>query len=323
MEIQRITLYGAGLIGSGWATHLLRCGRRGVALYDPDGAQLERARARIRGELELLTAEGVLTGEEAEEGMASLLFTTDRSLALEGADLIQENGPEQLELKRTILADIEALCRPDAIICTSTSGILVREIARDARYPARVVGAHPYHPVYLLPLVELVGGDRTGAEYLEAACAFYRSIRKEPVVLKKESPGYIASHLMSALFRECVHLISQGVCTMEDIDTAFCYGPGLRYALMGPCTVLQLAGGEGGLVGTLFGGIGNSGGNWMESFANWTAYPPETRPFFETCQRQMDEGLSRRDPLHGRTNAEIELFRDRGLIGLLRYHGKL
>lgn len=323
MEIQHITLYGAGLIGSGWATHLICCGKRGVVVYDLDEAQLERAKERVEEDLKLLAAEGVLTGEEAEEGLTSLCFTTERALALKDADLVQESGPENLELKRAILADIEEHCRPDTVICTSTSGIMVREIARDAKHPERVVGAHPYHPVYLLPLVEIIRGESTGEGYLKAAYDFYKSIRKEPIILKKESPGYIASHLMSALFRECVNLISQGVGTMEDIDTAFCYGPGLRYALMGPCTVLQLAGGDTGLAGTLFGGIGSSGGNWMESFANWTVYPPETRLFFETCQRQMDEELSRRDELHGRTNAEIELFRDRGLIRLLRYHGKL
>lgn len=323
MEVQTVALYGAGLIGSGWATHLVCCGRRGVWVYDPDEGQLKKARERVRSSLDFLVSEGMMEPDLAREGLESLRFTTDRQAALRDADLIQENGPELLELKRSILADIEADCRPDAIICTSTSGIMVREIARDAIHPQRVVGAHPYHPVYLLPLVEMIRGDQTDEACLQAAYAFYKSIRKEPVILKKESPGYIASHLMSALFRECVNLISQGVGTMEDIDTAFCYGPGLRYALMGPCTVLQLAGGEHGIAGTLFGGIGTSGGNWLESFANWTVYPPETQPFFQTCQEEMNRALSHRDALHGRTNQEIELFRDRGLVKLLRHHGKL
>lgn len=323
MNVDRITLYGAGLIGSGWATHLICCGKRGVTVYDVAEAPLEKAKGRIHKDLDFLVSEGILTQEESDEGFASLIFTTDRAAALKEADLIQESCPEDLDLKRKVLADIEACCRNDAIICTSTSGIMVREIARDAVHPERVIGAHPYHPVYLIPLVEMIRGDRTDEAYMQAAYDFYKSIRKEPVILKKESPGYIASHLMSALFRECVNLISQGVGTMEDIDTAFCYGPGLRYALMGPCAVLQLAGGDYGIAGTLFGGIGNSGGNWMESFANWTVYPPETQPFFLTCQEEMNKEMSHRDALHGRTNAEMETFRDRGLVKLLRHHGKL
>ena len=323
MQIQNITLYGAGLIGSGWATHLLCCGKRGVVVYDLAESALDRARERIQNGLNFLVSQDILTKAQADEGYTSLVFTTEADVALKDADLIQESCPENLELKRKVLADIEARCRCDAIICTSTSGIMVREIARDAVHPERVIGAHPYHPVYLLPLVEMIRGDKTGEEYMRAAYDFYKSVRKEPVILKKESPGYIASHLMSALFRECVNLISQGVGTMEDIDTAFCYGPGLRYALMGPCTVLQLAGGDHGIAGTLFGGIGNSGGNWLESFANWTVYPPETQPFFQTCQEEMNKEMSHRDALHGRTNAEMELFRDKGLVALLRHHGKL
>lgn len=323
MSIRRITLYGAGLIGSGWLTNLIVCGGYELTVYDVDEASFTRCKERTKNSLEFLAGEGAIAPEDAEARLEQVVFTTDRAAALSRADLIQENCPEQLELKQKVLADIEEYCRPDAVICTSTSGIMVGQIAQNAQHPERVIGAHPYHPVYLLPLVEMIGGDRTDEVYMQAAYKFYKDIGKEPVILKKESPGYIASHLMSALFRECVNLISQGVGTMEDIETAFCYGPGLRYALMGPCTVLQLAGGDYGIAGTLFGGIGSSGGNWLESFANWTVYPPETQPFFQTCQEEMNKLISRRDELHGRTNTEIELFRDKGLVKLLQHHGKL
>lgn len=323
MDIRHITLYGAGLIGTGWASYLISRGFRDVRVYDLDEDRLAQARARIEDQLNFLSSEDIVTPAQAEEGLAALRFTADPETALKDADLIQENGPEHPDIKRSILAVIEKHCPPDALICTSTSGIPLKTIIEGAVNPGRIVGAHPYHPVYLLPLVELAGGEKTKKEYLERAKDFFESIGKVVVTLKKESPGYIASHLMSALFRECVNLISQGVCTMEDIDTAFCYGPGLRYALMGPCTVLQLAGGDAGIAGTLFGGIGHSGDNWLESFANWTVYPPETGPFFRSCQQQMNENLARRDPQHGRNNAEIELFRDRGLAGLLRHHGML
>ena len=323
MNIQNVTLYGSGLIGCGWAVHLLCCDFPSVTLYDLNGDALVRARERVTGDLAFLAGEGVLTRAQAEERVARLRFTTDRREALAGADLIQENCPENLELKRAVMADIEALCRPDAVIASSTSGISATLIARDMIHPERMVGAHPYHPVYLLPLIELVKGERTGQDYLDGLVAFYRSIRKEPVVLKKECPGYIASRLMSVLFRESTHLIQSGVATMEDIDTAFTYGPGMRYGLIGINMTLQLTGGDHGLAGALFGGIGTSGGNWMESFANFTRWPEDYLSFWQTCQEQMNGEMARRDELHGRTNPEIERFRDRGLVQLLRHHGKL
>lgn len=323
LSIRKVTLFGAGLIGSGWLTSLIACGTVSVTVYDLNEEALERCRKRTLDALKMLISHGILTEHEVEQRMACVSFTTNLRSALREADMIQENCPESPELKQTVLKEIEENCRPDSIICTSTSGILIGQIIKNAIHPERVIGAHPYHPVYLMPLVELIRSEKTDERYLRAAFDFYKSIGKEPIILKKECPGYIGSHLMSALFRECVNLISQGVGTMEDIETAFCYGPGLRYALIGPCTVLQLAGGERGLAGTLFGEIGCSGKNWMESFANWTAYPPETEPFFQSCQDEMNEFMKRRDSIHGKNNAEIEQFRDEGLIKLLQHHGKL
>lgn len=321
--IRHITLYGAGLIGSGWATHLLCCNVPNVTLYDLSQDQLDKARKRIYHDLSFLAGEGVLTEEEIELRLSELHFTTDRQSALAEADLVLENCPENLELKRSVMADIEKFCRSDAIISSSTSGISATLIAQNMTHPGRLIGAHPYHPVYLLPLVELVAGENTDPLCMQALVDFLIEIRKEPVVLKKESPGYIASRLMSVLFRESAHIINSGIATMEDIDRAFTYGPGMRYGLMGINLTLQLAGGDDGLQGTLFGGIGSSGGNWLESHANFTQWPESYLNFWQTCQKQMDLEMSHRDDLHGRTNQEIEQFRDRGLVKLLRHHGKL
>lgn len=321
--IQHITLYGTGLIGSGWATHLLCCDVPNVTLYDLGQPQLDKARERIRHNLEFLVGEGVLTLQQAQQRMEQLCFTTDRQQALTQADLVFENCPENLILKQSVMADLEVYCRPDTLISSSTSGISATEIARNMAHPERLVGAHPYHPVYLLPLVELVGGARTDPRCIHALAEFLTGIRKEPVVLKKESPGYIASRLMSVLFRESAHIINSGIATMEDVDRAFTYGPGMRYGLMGINITLQLAGGDSGLQGTLFSGIGTSGGNWLESHANFTQWPESYLEFWQTCQIQMDMEMSHRDELHGRTNQEIEQFRDRGLVALLRLHGKL
>ena len=242
-----MTLYGAGLIGSGWATHLMCCDFPNVTLYDIREEALDQARRRIQHDLEFLVGESVLKEEQALERMGRLRFTCDQREALADADLIQENCPENLELKQTVVAAIEMSCRPDTIIASSTSGISATLIAKNMNHPERLMGAHPYHPVYLLPLVELVKGEKTNPECLKALVQFYRSIRKEPVVLHKECPGYIASRLMSVLFRESTYLIQSGVATMEDIYTAFTYGPGMRYGLIGINMTLQLAGGDQGL----------------------------------------------------------------------------
>lgn len=323
MQINNIAIYGAGLIGSGWAAHFLSQGITAVTVYDPDEASLERCRQRIDSSLTFLAEQQVLDAETAKKLPEQLLFTTERQVALAGADLILENCPEQLELKQQVMTDIEAECAQTAIIASSTSGISTTLIAQRMAHPERMVGAHPYHPVLLLPLVELVRGEKTSQSTVDTLMDFLKSTGKEPVLLKKESPGYIASRLMSVLFRESTHLIHQGVATMEDIETAFTYGPGMRYSLTGINTTLQLAGGDKGLVGTLTSGIGSSGGNWLEHCANFTQWPDDYISFWETCQQQMEQFMDSRDGLHGRTNEEIEQFRDTGLIKLLRHHGKL
>ncbi len=318
-----VTLYGAGLIGSGWATHLVCCDFPSVTIYDVSDEQLNRAREKITDNLRLLVQENVLTEKECSQRVSRLIFTTDQEKALKDADLIQENCPEDLGLKQEVMKTIESKCRDSALIATSTSGLSVTEITRYMKHPERVAGAHPYHPVYLLPLIELVRGEKTDPEVLQKLKEFYLSIRKEPVILKKECPGYIASRLMSVLFRESTYLIHEGVATMEDIDTAFTYGPGMRYGLMGINMTLQLTGGDHGIAGALFGDIGNSSGDWMKTFANFTEWPDDYGPFWETVQDQMNEEMANRDELHGKTNKEIEEFRDRGLICLLKHHGKL
>ena len=321
---KKITIYGSGLIGCGWGTHfLLNAEDTEIRFFDLNEGMLQKARERIEKDLFFLKNENIGNAEQALQRLSGAVFTVNAEEALSGADLIFENCPENLELKQKIAADIERYCPQDAIIASSTSGIFPTLIAKDMAHPERLVGAHPYHPVYLLPLVELVAGEKTDPRAVERLSAFLKESGKEPVVLKKECPGYIASRLMSVLFRESAHLIHSGVATMEDIDTAFTYGPGMRYGLVGINMTLQLAGGEHGLAGTLFGGIGTSGGNWMKSFANFTEWPEDYLPFWQTCQAQMDLEMAHRDELHGRTNAEIERFRDRGLIELLKQHGKI
>lgn len=321
---KNITLYGGGLIGSGWAVYFIMKGWHNVTLYEPNEEGLARAKKMTRNGLEILIENGVILPEIAETGMDLINYTTDRKQALETADFVQENGPEDLAARQSIIADIEALCPENCIIASSTSSTPIWKMIEFAKNPRRILGGHPYHPVYLMPLVEVVGSVFTDPAYIQEAKALYAEIGKAPVVLKRESPGYIASRLMSALYRECTSIVINGIASMEDVDTAFCLGPGLRYALMGPNTVYQLAGGEKGIEGLLLGPIGNSGSeNVTKCLANWTEPPIDGTWYYLTLQQQMDELLAHRDEKHGRNNDEIERFRDAGLVKLLQHHGLL
>lgn len=320
-EHAKIALVGSGLIGCGWAIHLLNHGIRNITLFDPSEAALSRAKELVEDGLTFLTENGIITAEQHAELAACPHYTTDMAEAVSEADFILENGPEKLDIKRSILAQIESFCRPDAVITSSTSGIMISEIARDAVHPERVIGAHPYHPVYLLPLVEIVISEKVGQDYLDQAMDFLRTINKKPVILRKNSTAYIGSRLMAALFRESVSLVMNGVCSIEDLDTAFTFGPGLRYALMGPYLVYQLTGGDKGINGFLNGPIGKTVENAIGDLCNWDHWPEEAREFFDNqCISSVTQIMSEREPGCGRDNQELCQFRDRGLLEILKFH---
>ena len=277
----KVALVGSGLIGCGWAIHLLNHGITSVTLYDPNDSALVRAKELVNDGLTFLTENGIITAEEQAKLAECLRYTTDMKDAVSDADFILENGPEKLDIKRSILAQVEEHCRADAVITSSTSGIMIGEIARDAIHPERVIGAHPYHPVYLLPLVEIVISEKVGQDYLDQVMDFLRSINKKPVILRKDSTAYIGSRLMAALFRESVSLVMNGVCSIEDLDTAFTFGPGLRYALIGPYLVYQLTGGDNGINGFLNGPIGKTVENAIGDLCTWDHWPQEARDFFD------------------------------------------
>ena len=176
-----------------------------------------------------------------------MTFEPDLKKAVENADLIQENAPEREEIKRKLLAEIDQYAKPDAIIASSTSGLMPTTLQADCARPERVIVAHPFNPVYLIPLVEIVGGQSTSSAVVKKAENFYHCIGMKPLVVSTEIEGHIADRLMEAIWREALHLVNDGVATTEEVDAAIVYGPGLRWALMGPFLTLHLAGGEQGM----------------------------------------------------------------------------
>lgn len=241
-EIRRVAIVGAGLIGSSWAACFLARGLD-VAATDPAPGAEETLRRRVEGIWPDLVKLGLAPGAST----ARLRFAAGLEAGLEGADFVQENGPEREPLKIELFAAMDALLPPPALLASSSSGILMSRIQSGCAHPERCILGHPYNPPHLMPLVEVVGGTRTSAEAIERTLRFYTAIGKRPLRLHKEVKGHVANRLQAALYREVVHLIDQGVISVADIDTAVCSGPGLRWALMGPNLIFHLGGGPGGM----------------------------------------------------------------------------
>jgi 3-hydroxyacyl-CoA dehydrogenase len=175
-------------------------------------------------------------------------FSADLEQCLAAADFVQENAPENLEGKQQLMQTIDAATAPGVIVASSSSGLLPTELqARCLRDPGRIVVGHPFHPPHLMPLVEVVGGRATGEATILKTLAFYRSVGKHPIHIRKELPGHVANRLQAALWREAFSLVEQGAATVADIDDAIRHGPGLRWAILGPFLTLHLTGGNGGM----------------------------------------------------------------------------
>jgi carnitine 3-dehydrogenase len=241
-ETMKIGLVGGGVIGAGWAARFLTEGHD-VAVYDPDPelarkletviAAARRARAQLYPEA--ATAEGRLTLAPSVE------------TAVAQAQFVQESLPEREDLKQSVLKLIDASTRADAIVASSTSGLLPTRLQSAMARPERFVVGHPFNPVYLLPLVEVCGGAQTSAATKESAMALYRSIGMRPLHVRKEIDGFIADRLLEALWREALWLVNDGVATTEEIDDAIRFGAGLRWSFMGTFLIYRMAGGEAGM----------------------------------------------------------------------------
>ena len=163
------------------------------------------------------------------------------------ADVVQENAPEDGAVKRRVLADIDRAARPEVIIASSTSGFAMTMLQADCAHPERCVVGHPFNPPYLIPVVEVVGGERTDPAAVDWLAAFYASTGKRPLRLSRELPGFVGNRLQEAMWREALHMVAAGEASVEEIDASIAFGPGLRWALMGPCLTFHLAGGDGGM----------------------------------------------------------------------------
>ena len=245
-QITRITSLGGGPIGGGWAAHFLARGYE-VTLYLHDAAERTGVEAIVDTAWKSLTDLGLAPGASRDK----LRVVTDLGQAVEGAQFIQESAPENLILKQALYAELGRLVSPDIVIGSSTSGLTMTEIQARCATPERCVIGHPFNPPYLLPLVEIVGGKLTNPAAVDWAGAFYEIAGKAPLIMKKEIPGFVATRLQEALWREALHMVANGEATPADIDIALINGPAPRMVSQGQCMAFHVACGAGGMATNL------------------------------------------------------------------------
>lgn len=295
--IKRVAVVGCGTIGASWTALFLAHG------YDVIASEL---RPEAEAELRARVAD-LLPGLAPRGRVGALSFTTDLTACCQVADFVQENVIEREAVKIELMARMDAALRPHVVIASSSSAIMVSVMQSACARPERVVLGHPFNPPHLVPLVELAGGAATEDWALDVAEAFYRDLGKKPIRLRKEIFGHVANRLQAAIFREAIHLLEEGVASVEDVDTAVTEGPGLRWALMGPFLTYHLAGGETGIRG------------FMAQFA-----PMQQRLWSELGQPVLDEAMQERiaatveEAMRARAMDGIRRERDRRIAAILR-----
>jgi len=302
-DVKTAAIVGTGVIGAGWATRFLAHGLDVVA-WDPAPDAEEKLRAAVDSAWPSVARLGLYPGAER----ARLRFAASLEDLCAEADFVQENAPEREELKQTLLAQIDAALKPDAIVASSTSGFMPSSLqSRCARAPERVLVGHPFNPVYLLPLVEIVGGEKTSPEACDRAARFYDAMGMHALKVRKEVPGHLSDRLQEALWREVLHIVNEGVATTQELDDAIAYGPGLRWAIWGTCLQFHLAGGLGGMR------------HMLEQFG-----PALKLPWTKLVAPELSQGLIDRmvegteAQAAGRSVRDLEKVRDDCLIAIMQ-----
>jgi len=305
--IRNIGILGTGTIGSSWATFYAGKGFQ-LKMYDVDKSTQQAGIGKARENLGALARYGLL--EESKIGAASGNISGSDTFEefCEGLDYVQESVAENYDVKNRVYRDLDARTATNTILASSSSGLLMSEIQKNASRPDRCLIAHPFNPPHLIPLVELVPGRQTDPALIEEVKLFFEALGKTPVVLKKEAPGHIANRLAAALWREAIDIVTKGISTVEDVDKALHAGPGIRWALMGQHLIYHLGGGEGGYA-YFIDHIGKSFGALWEDMANWTEIPEESK-------KVLVEGI--KASVGTRSLKEMAEWRDAKIVDLLK-----
>ncbi len=305
-DVRTVVCAGTGVIGGGWVAYFLAHGYRVVA-WDPG----ERAEGRLRHLVDsawpALTELGLAEGADR----SNLTFEPDLAAACAQAEFVQESAPENLDLKRRLLADIDAVTPEDVVISSSTSGYAMTEMQTECTHPERTVVGHPFNPPYLIPLVEVVGGKLTDPDVVAWTSDFFRLAGKSVITMDHEVPGFVANRLQEALWREALHMVAAGEATVEQIDLSITDGPGLRWPIHGPMLTFHLAGGQGGMAHML----DHFGPSLLSPWTRLQAaeLTPELRDaVVDGCLREAGD----------RSIDDLVAERDRGVIAVLRALGR-
>jgi carnitine 3-dehydrogenase len=305
--VRTVTCVGAGVIGGGWAAYFLARGYQ-VRAWDPAPDAEARLRHLVDQAWPALTQLGLADGASTD----NLVVEPELARAVAGTDFVQESAPEDLQLKRRLLADIDAVTPDGVSISSSTSGYPMTEMQVDCAHPERTVVGHPFNPPYLIPLVEVVGGTHTSPETVAWTSEFFRHAGKSVITMDREVPGFIANRLQEALWREALHMVAAGEATVEQIDLSITDGPGLRWPVQGPCLTFHLAGGQGGMAHMLDHFGPSLQAPWTRLIA--AELTPQLRDaMVEGCEREAA----------GRSIDDLVAERDRGVIAVLRALGRL
>ena len=301
-KVRQVTCIGAGPIGAGWSAWFLARGYQ-ITAYLHDMAE----EASLRSLIDTAWVSLESLGLDAGASRSNLHCTSDLAEAVANADFVQESAPENLDLKQALYARLGELVAENVVISSSTSGLPMTDIQANCTSPQRTVVGHPFNPPYLLPLVEVVGGAKTDPEAVKWVVDFYRIAGKAPLALSREIPGFIATRLQEAMWREVLHMIDNDEATVEQIDFAIVNGPGPRWAMMGPCLTYHIGGGEGGMAYCL-----DQFGPALK--LPWTRL--EAPELAQELRERLIEGAGR--VAGGRDYTELNLQRDLGLVAIAK-----
>jgi carnitine 3-dehydrogenase len=300
-EIRTVAVVGAGVIGASWAALCLSRGLD-VRAHDPSAGAEQRLRQAVHDAWPTLDRLGLTAGASPDR----LTFTTTAADAAAAADFVQESGPEAESLKSTLIRELDEATRADVPIASSSSGLMPSRLQEMcARHPERVLVGHPFHPVHLIPLVEVVPGQASAPDLVDVVVGFYAGLGKRPVVVRREVPGHVANRLQAALWQEAYSLVERGVATVADIDAAVSNGPGLRWALLGPLVNQHLSGGQGGLAHTLE-HLGPPAQVWMDDLGRAPLTPVLVDLLVGGVNHELD-GIDQHDLVAQRDELLIDL----------------
>ena len=306
--IRRVAIIGTGVIGASWTALYLAKGLQVVATDIAPNAEAS-LRKFVETAWPALTRLGLSPGAS----QSNLKFTAALAQAVSGVDLVQENGPERIDFKQKLYGQLDEVLPPEAMIASSSSGLTMSEIQKGAAvHPERCVIAHPFNPPHLIPLVEIVGGAKTSEATIRRAEEFYTSIGQRTVRVNREMPGHVANRLQAALAREVYYLVAEGVVSAADVDTALCWGPGLRWGVMGNMMLNHLGGGPGGIE-HFFQQFSGPMTAWWKTLGAPVLTPEVQKKLIDSVHAEVGS----------RTIGELETERDEVLLGLLELRNKV